>query len=139
MALDSHTPGYVKRRPLDSGDLMPAIGTGVVLGLVGFYLAKLFLERAPLIDGEERQRRARVLRGVGDSEGMRGWEGEEIRAEDDPDGDWDDDGDEDLDDVGIAARVREERARRDERIDREQTKESLRREKRDERTGRAGR
>ena len=39
---------YVYRRRLDAKELMPAIGIGVGVGAVAFYLAYLFLQRTPL-------------------------------------------------------------------------------------------
>jgi hypothetical protein len=41
-------PQYYFRRRLDLGESLPAIGAGVAAGLVGFYLARLFLQRTPL-------------------------------------------------------------------------------------------
>ena len=46
--------GYVYRRALETRDLIPAIGAGIVTGLAAFYVAKLFLERTPLLPEEER-------------------------------------------------------------------------------------
>ena len=46
--------GYVYRRPLEMRELIPAIGAGVVTGLAAFYLARLFLERTPLLPEERR-------------------------------------------------------------------------------------
>lgn len=46
--------GYVYRRPLDARDLIPAIGAGIVTGLAAFYVARLFLERTPLLPEERR-------------------------------------------------------------------------------------
>lgn len=39
---------YYYRRPLTLGEMVPAIGAGVAVGLAGFYLARLFLQRTPL-------------------------------------------------------------------------------------------
>jgi hypothetical protein len=47
--------GYVYRRPLTGRELIPALGAGIVSGLAGFYLARLFLERTPLLPEERRQ------------------------------------------------------------------------------------
>ena len=41
-------PQYYYRRPLGLVESLPAIGAGVAAGLVGFYLARLFLQRTPL-------------------------------------------------------------------------------------------
>lgn len=46
--------GYVYRRGLDARELIPAIGAGIVTGLAAFYVAKLFLERTPLLPEERR-------------------------------------------------------------------------------------
>ena len=46
--------GYVYRRPLKPIELLPAIGAGIVTGLAAFYVAKLFLERTPLLPEEQR-------------------------------------------------------------------------------------
>lgn len=59
---------YVYRRRLDPGDLLPAIGVGVGVGALAFYVAYLFLQRTPL----EPRRLAssspakRLLRGAAD-------------------------------------------------------------------------
>ena len=45
---------YVYRRPLDARDLIPAIGAGIVTGLAAFYVARLFLERTPLLPEARR-------------------------------------------------------------------------------------
>jgi hypothetical protein len=39
---------YVYRRALDARELLPAIGVGVGVGAVAFYIAYLFLQRTPL-------------------------------------------------------------------------------------------
>lgn len=39
---------YYYRRPLGGRDLLPAVGAAVGLGLVGFYLARVLLQRTPL-------------------------------------------------------------------------------------------
>lgn len=46
--------GYVYRRPLTGRELIPAIGAGIISGLAGYYLARLFLERTPLLPEEQR-------------------------------------------------------------------------------------
>lgn len=46
--------GYVFRRPLSGRELIPALGAGIVTGLAGFYVAKLFLERTPLLPEDRR-------------------------------------------------------------------------------------
>ena len=44
----SAAPRYSFRRALGARDLLPAVGVGVVTGLLAFYLTKLYLERTPL-------------------------------------------------------------------------------------------
>ena len=39
---------YVYRRRLNPSELLPAIGVGVGVGAVAFYIAYLFLQRTPL-------------------------------------------------------------------------------------------
>jgi hypothetical protein len=39
---------YYYRRRLSLAESLPAIGAGVAVGLAGFYLARLFLQRTPL-------------------------------------------------------------------------------------------
>jgi hypothetical protein len=46
--------GYVYRRQLDTRELIPAIGAGIAVGLAAFYVARLFLERTPLLPEERR-------------------------------------------------------------------------------------
>ena len=46
--------GYVYRRPLTATELLPAIGVGVAAGFAVFYVARLFLERTPLLPEERR-------------------------------------------------------------------------------------
>ncbi len=46
--------GYVYRRPLELRELVPAIGAGIVTGLAAYYVARLFLERTPLLPEERR-------------------------------------------------------------------------------------
>ena len=47
--------GYVFRRPLSGRELIPAVGAGIVTGLAAFYVARLFLERTPLLLEQRRQ------------------------------------------------------------------------------------
>jgi hypothetical protein len=42
---------YVYRRPLDARDLLPALGVGIGVGAIAFYVAYLFLQRTPLDPG----------------------------------------------------------------------------------------
>ncbi len=46
--------GYVYRRRLTGRDLIPAVGAGIVTGLAAYYVAKLFLERTPLLPEDRR-------------------------------------------------------------------------------------
>jgi hypothetical protein len=46
--------GYVYRRTLSAWELVPAVGAGIVTGLAAFYLARLFLERTPLLPEDRR-------------------------------------------------------------------------------------
>ena len=39
---------YVYRRRLDAREVLPALGVGLGVGAVAFYLAYLFLQRTPL-------------------------------------------------------------------------------------------
>lgn len=43
--------GYTYRRELHRGELVPAIGAGIAVGLAAFYVATLFLQRTPLVPG----------------------------------------------------------------------------------------
>ena len=43
--------GYTYRRELKRGELIPAIGTGIAVGIAAFYVATLFLQRTPLVPG----------------------------------------------------------------------------------------
>lgn len=40
---------YTYRRKLRATEMMPAIAAGVGVGLIGFYLARLMLQRTPLV------------------------------------------------------------------------------------------
>jgi hypothetical protein len=39
---------YYYRRPLTPREVLPALGVGVGVGLIAFYLAKILVERTPL-------------------------------------------------------------------------------------------
>ena len=52
--LTTRLDGYVYRRSLGGRELLPAIGAGIVTGLAAFYVARLFLERTPLLPEERR-------------------------------------------------------------------------------------
>ncbi len=52
--LTTRLDGYVYRRTLSGRELVPAIGAAVVTGLAAFYVARLFLERTPLLPEERR-------------------------------------------------------------------------------------
>lgn len=44
---------YYYRRPLSLTESLPAIGAGVAVGIAGFYLARLYLQRTPLLSQPE--------------------------------------------------------------------------------------
>lgn len=46
--------GYVYRRSLSGRELIPAVGAGIVTGLAAYYVARLFLERTPLLPEQRR-------------------------------------------------------------------------------------
>lgn len=46
--------GYVYRRRLSPRELIPAVGAAIVTGLAAYYVARLFLERTPLLPEERR-------------------------------------------------------------------------------------
>jgi hypothetical protein len=46
--------GYVYRRKLSGTELIPAVGAGIVTGLAAYYVARLFLERTPLLPEDRR-------------------------------------------------------------------------------------
>lgn len=52
--LTTRLDGYVYRRPLAGRELIPAVAAGVVTGLAAFYVARLFLQRTPLLPEERR-------------------------------------------------------------------------------------
>jgi len=45
----SGTSRYYYRRALSARELLPAIGAGIAVGLAAFYLARVMLEREPLV------------------------------------------------------------------------------------------
>lgn len=45
---DDPEPEYYYRRRLDARELLPAIGAGIGVGLVVFYVARLYVQRTPL-------------------------------------------------------------------------------------------
>ena len=46
--LDDVGSHYSYRRSLSARELLPALGIGIGMGAVAFYVAKIFLERTPL-------------------------------------------------------------------------------------------
>ncbi|HEY0971456.1 MAG TPA: hypothetical protein VGE02_10870 [Gemmatimonadales bacterium] len=46
---DYPLPEYVYRRRLEPRELLPAVGAAVGVGLAAFYVARLFLQRTPLL------------------------------------------------------------------------------------------
>ena len=59
---------YVYRRRLEATELLPAIGVGLGVGAVAFYVAYLFLQRTPLEPTrlESSSPAKRLLRGAAD-------------------------------------------------------------------------
>jgi hypothetical protein len=59
---------YVYRRRLDTRELVPAIGVGVGVGVLAFYVAYLFLQRTPLEPNAlpPAEPKKRLLRGARD-------------------------------------------------------------------------
>ena len=59
---------YVYRRQLDAKELMPAIGVGIGVGALAFYVAYLFFQRTPLEPRElpPAEPKKRLLRGATD-------------------------------------------------------------------------
>ena len=47
---------YYYRRQLGAKDLLPAIGVGAALGLAGFYVVQLLIQRTPLVPQGELPR-----------------------------------------------------------------------------------
>ena len=42
---------YTYRRELHRADLLPALGAGLAVGAIAFYVATLFIQRTPLVPG----------------------------------------------------------------------------------------
>lgn len=59
---DPTWPRYVYRRDLTLREVAPAIGVGVGVGAVAFYLARLLLQRTPLTPAPPRAARTPGLR-----------------------------------------------------------------------------
>lgn len=47
---------YYYRRQLGAKDLLPAVGVGVAVGMAGFYLVQLLIQRTPLVPQGELSR-----------------------------------------------------------------------------------
>ena len=47
---------YYYRRQLGAKDLLPAVGVGVAVGLAGFYIVQLLIQRTPLVPQGELTR-----------------------------------------------------------------------------------
>ena len=58
---------FYYRRSLSAGELLPAVGIGVAAGLVAFYLARVMLQKTPLVPEpqETAPRPSRVSRSRG--------------------------------------------------------------------------
>ena len=53
---------YYYRRSLSARELLPAIGVGLAAGALGFYVARILLQRAPLtVEGLSQPRRRKSL------------------------------------------------------------------------------
>ena len=52
---DYPVPEYVYRRRLEPRELLPAVGAAVGVGLAAFYVARLFLQRTPLLAQASRR------------------------------------------------------------------------------------
>ena len=50
-------PPYVYRRALSGRELLPAVGVAVGVGLFAFYVARILLERTPLVAAQRAARR----------------------------------------------------------------------------------
>jgi hypothetical protein len=53
---------YYRRSSLNAGDTLRALGIGVAAGLAAFYLARIALQRTPLIASDDAPRGPRRLR-----------------------------------------------------------------------------
>ena len=52
---------YSYRRPLRFGELLPALGIGVAVGMFAFYVTRVLLQRTPLeVERKPRVRRSAV-------------------------------------------------------------------------------
>ena len=62
------TAKYTYRRQLEPMELMPALGVGVAIGAISFYVAYLFLQRTPLEPKSlpPAEPKKRLLRGAAD-------------------------------------------------------------------------
>lgn len=56
---------YTYRRPLEVGELIPAIGIGIGVGFLAYYVARVLVERTPLLAESDRLAadRTRLRRG----------------------------------------------------------------------------
>ena len=52
---------YYYRRRLNGRELLPALAIGVGAGLVAFYVARLFVQRTPIVSGSSTRRGPRLL------------------------------------------------------------------------------
>jgi hypothetical protein len=59
---------YYYRRRLKLDDLLPAIGAGIGIGLLGFYVARLYLQKTPIELLGREQHQALVRRRVDEIE-----------------------------------------------------------------------
>jgi hypothetical protein len=53
---DDVAPAYYFRRRMGAHELLPAVGAGVGVGLIAFYIARLYLQRTPLVPSPRASR-----------------------------------------------------------------------------------
>ncbi|HLV25843.1 MAG TPA: hypothetical protein VKZ41_05995 [Gemmatimonadales bacterium] len=51
----AYRPSYYYRRKISPAEALPAIGAGLGTGLAVFYIARLFLQRTPLLAAPPRE------------------------------------------------------------------------------------
>ncbi len=66
---DDLEPEYYYRRRIPAPELLPAVGAGIGFGLLAFYIARLFLQRTPLVPSAGPPRRFVPAPGVLAAEG----------------------------------------------------------------------
>ena len=53
---------YYRRSRLKGSETLRALGVGIAVGVTAFYVARIFLQRTPLVSSDEAPRRRRRLR-----------------------------------------------------------------------------